>query len=785
MRFLFSFFGLLFIFPHYLSSQITQTIRGNVQDKISQTPIPGAIVQLTSVSYSHVTITNAEGIFEFRNIPIGKISLKITYLGYKETELHHIQLNAGKELVLNLQLEEDLKTMDEVVVTSKVEKNKPLNEMSTVSTRAFSVEETQKFAAAVNDPGRMATSFAGVVSAGDGGNTISIRGNSPNGLLWRMEGVEIPNPSHFSSVGTSGGGISILSAQLLNNSDFSTGAFAAEYGNALSGVFDLKLRRGNDQKREYTVQLGLLGLDVSSEGPFKKGYGGSYLINYRYSTLNLLAKVGVPLGDAITNFQDLSFNVFLPTKRLGNFTVFGFGGLSYQLNEAKKDSSIWMDDDFYRMSTKFKSNTGVAGITNTKLFKNQSYLKTVMLFAGVENGNEVNELQNNLKTFNKLLLEAYLQNRLTLSSTYTKKLNARSNIRLGGIVNQLNFRLTKKTAFATKDLTTTIDRNGNTNTLQGFFQWNYRLNEKLTTNVGAHYMHLLLNNTLSFEPRASIKYSLHPKYNVFAGYGLHSQIQPIGIYFSEATTMEGEKYLPNKNLDLSKAHHFIIGQDWNLTNYSHIKTEVYYQHLFNVPISTNINNTYSILNSIDGFYTNSLINKGLGKNCGVELTLERFLHNSFYYLVSGSLYDSKYQASNGKWYNTQFNTNYALTITMGKEWQLSEKRKNRIIGLNFKSVYVGGYRNTPIDLELSKEKREAVLIDNRAFENRNPDYFRLDIRVSLKRNYKRVTSTLALDIQNTTNHQNIGGQYFNVHSGTIKYWYQTPLIPILSYKLEF
>lgn len=785
MRHLFSVFVIILFIPQLVSSQITQTIRGNVHDKISQTPIPGAVVQIAGASYSNAVTTNELGNFEFRNVSIGKLSLKVTYLGYKEIELSNLQLNAGKELVLNLQLEEDLKAMDEVVVMAKVEKNKALNEMSAVSTRAFSVEETQKFAAAVNDPGRMATSFAGVVSAGDGGNTISIRGNSPNGLLWRMEGVEIPNPSHFSSVGTSGGGISILSAQLLNNSDFSTGAFAAEYGNALSGVFDLKLRRGNDQKREYTIQLGLLGLDVSSEGPFKKGYGGSYLINYRYSTLNLLSKVGVPLGDAITNFQDISFNVFLPTKRLGNFTVFGFGGLSYQLRDAKKDSTMWIEDDFYRMSTKFKSNTGVAGITSTKLFKNQSYLKTVMLFAGVENGNDVNELQTNMTTHNKLLLEQYLQNRITLSSTFTKKINARNNIRLGGIINQLNFHLTKKTPTTSKELITSIDRKGSTNTLQGFFQWNYRLNDKLTTNVGAHYLQLLLNNSLSLEPRASIKYAANSKFNVFAGYGLHSQIQPIGIYFSETTTSDGGKYRPNKHLDLSKAHHFIIGQDWNITNYTHIKTEVYYQHLFNVPISNDINNTYSILNSIDGFYTNPLINKGLGKNYGVELTLERFLNNNFYYLVSGSLYDSKYQASNGKWYNTQFNTNYALTITMGKEWQLSEKYKNKIIGFNFKSVYVGGYRNTPIDLELSKEKRETVWIENRAFENRNPDYFRLDIRVSLKRNYKHLTSTLAIDIQNTTNRQNIGGQYFNVNSGTIKYWYQTPLIPILSYKLEF
>ncbi len=323
----------LLIFFNYLpafSQSATQTVRGVITDKVSQSPIPGVIVKLVNSNPVMAVLTDAEGNFQLNNIPIGKQSLEISILGYKEVLLQNLTVNSGKELVLSIGLEEDIKDIKEIVIKAKIEKNKPLNEMSMVSTRTFSVEETQKFAAAVNDPGRMATSFAGVISAGDGSNLISIRGNSPNGLVWRMEGVEIPNPNHFSSVGTSGGGISILSAQVLSNSDFSTGAFASEYGNALSGVFDLKLRRGNNQKREYTAQIGLLGADISLEGPFKKGYRGSYLLNYRYSTLSILGKLGVPLGDAITNFQDISFNVYLPAKNFGDFSLFGFGGLSSQ-----------------------------------------------------------------------------------------------------------------------------------------------------------------------------------------------------------------------------------------------------------------------------------------------------------------------------------------------------------------------------------------------------------------------------------------------------------------------
>ena len=776
---------LLFLNLKTQAQQITQTLRGSVVDKVSQTPIPGAVIQILNVSPTKATASDANGNFQIENIAVGKQSIKVSYLGYKDVYLQNLSLNSGKELVLTVLMEEDITTMEEVEVVAKADKNKPLNEMSTVSTRAFSVEETQKFAAAVNDPARMATSFAGVVQAGDGNNHISIRGNSPNGLLWRMEGVEIPNPNHFSNVGTSGGGISILSAQLLNNSDFSTGAFASEYGNALSGVFDLKLRKGNNQKREYTLQAGFLGLDVAAEGPFKKGYDGSYLVNYRYSTLSILGKLGVPLGDAITNFQDLSFNVSLPTKKAGSFGLFGFGGLSYQSTEAKQDSLLWKEDGFYRYTSKFFSNTGMVGASHTQLFRNQSYLKTVLAVSGTQNGYYQEKLQKDYLSFVKDYDQSYTQTKITLSSTYTQKINSRNSLRTGFIVNQLGYNLREKELNDSSILEEKINVKGNTQTAQVFFQWQHKLNQHFSTNLGMHYFHVFLNNSWSAEPRASLKYDLNQKNSFTAGYGLHSQIQPLGVYFAQQTQTDGTYTTPNKNLDLTKAHHLVLGYDHILNSYSHIKLEGYYQHLFDVPISTDKNSTYSILNSTDGYYTDALVNNGYGKNYGLELTYERFLHQNLYYLLSGSLYESKYQAANGNWYNTQFNTNYALTFTLGKEWALSNKQKNRVLGFNLKSVLVGGFRYTPIDLQASLASGETKVIADQAFEGKCPDYYRLDLKVSLKRNYNKLTTTLALDLQNSTNRKNTGGQYFDANTGEIKYWYQAPLIPVLSYKLEF
>jgi len=762
----------------------TQTIRGIVTDKISEEPLVGAVVSITSTNPTIKTSTDEKGAFKLVNVPIGKQTIKVVYMGYKPSSLENLTLNVGKELVLNIGLEEDIKLTKEIVITAKEDKNTPNNELSTVSTRKFSVEETQKFAAAVNDPARMVTSFAGVVSADDGNNSISIRGNSPNGLLWRMEGVEIPNPNHFSSVSTAGGGVSILSAQLLANSDFSTGAFAAEYGNALSGVFDLRLRKGNNEKREYTFQAGFLGFDLSTEGYFKKGYAGSYVINYRYSTLSLLGVLGVPLGDGITKFQDLSFNIALPTKKLGTFGVFGFGGLSSQYTVSKKDSSEWKKNDFSRYDTDFKSNTGAVGITNKVLFANKSYLKTALVFSGTQNGYTQDQLTSQYLS-QKQYYELYNQSKITLSSTYTQKLNVKNSIRTGFIYNILNYGLVRKDGYDTTVLIEKINQNGQTSTFQGFAQWNHKFSPKFSTILGLHYFQLFLNNSTSIEPRASLRYDITEK-NIFTiGYGLHSQLQPIGVYFTRTNEVNNSFTIPNKNLGLSKAHHLVLGFDKIISQYSHLKTEIYYQSLFNIPISTSASTNYSILNANDGFVDIPLVNKGLGKNYGTEMTYEKFLNKGLYYMVTGSLFESKFKTPDNQWYNTRFNTNYASVITLGKEWTLSEKKKNRVIGLNIKSVLVGGKRYTPLNEKASIEKGSEVYDVSRTFGVQNPDYYRIDFKISCKRNFKKITSTWSLDIQNATNRKNVGGQYFDKATLKVKYYYQTPLIPILSYRLEF
>ncbi len=767
------------------SQEFTQTVRGTINDKVSNEPLIGAIAIVAETDPIIGCASDENGNFKLTNVPIGRRTIVVTMLGYKTISMSNVLVNSGKELIMNIALEEELSQVSEVTISADRDKNKPLNSMAGVSARTFSVEETQKFAAAVNDPSRMATSFAGVVSGDDGNNKISIRGNSPYGLLWRMEGADIPNPNHFANPSSSGGGISILSAQTLSNSDFFTGAFPAEYGNALSGVFDLRLRKGNNEKREYTLQAGVMGLDAAVEGPFKKGYGGSYLVNYRYSTLSVLGKIGVPIGDAVTNFQDVSYNFFLPTKRFGSFELYGFGGLSDQVDKAKRDTMKW-EYNWQRYDSRYFSNTGATGLKHIINLGEDTYLQSSV----VHSGNDIGYYQEKLDTQFKGRRdyeESDSKGRVMVSSILNHKFNARHSIRTGFYLNNYGFKANKKVLNTDSDLyETVLSANGSTNTIQTFAQWKFRVNENLTLNSGVHVLAIPDNGAVSMEPRVSARYQLNQKQAFSLGYGLHSQMQPTAVYHVVVQNDQGAWYKPNQSLGFNKAHHFVVGYERLLTDHINFKTELYYQSLYDIAISVDSGSTFSTLNGSEDDDIGKLTNTGKGKNYGAEITLEQFTHNNMYFLLSTSIYNSEYTAQDGVWRNTRFNANYALAFTAGKEWSVGKKaEKQKTLGINMRTTYTGGMRETPINLEASVAKGETVLYDDKTFEARKPDYLRIDLKVSLRTNHKNTTSTLALDLLNAINYKNVYGTYFEAESGTLKTSYQLPLLPVLSYKLEF
>jgi hypothetical protein len=438
-------FLILFCFKSQAQKHF-QSIYGQVLDKQTKTPLPGATIIVENSKPQLVASSDENGNFVLNQVPIGRQILVVTYIGYLPQKSEAIILTSAKSVTLKIDLTSGSINAGEVVISANKNAFEPLNELSVVSTRSFTSEETERMPAGVNDPGRVALSYPGVQRGPDDTeNQIVVRGNSPIGILWRLEGVDMPNPNHFAVVGSSGGGVSIFSAQLLAKSDFSTGGFAAEYGNALSGAFDVQFRHGNMQQREHRAKIGILGLDFATEGPIKNG-SSSYLVNYRYSTLGLLGKMGFYLvGERVTNdFQDLSFNLVFKKKKSVS-TIFGIGGLSEENYFPVKNGQDRNPNRASEWEDRVRpSNMGALGYTYTYMPDSKTYVKAVVALVGSDQirNSDTLDLQNVRFRYNS---ERYLDKRLVASVAYSKKISEKFWVKTGLIANLIFYDFFKET----------------------------------------------------------------------------------------------------------------------------------------------------------------------------------------------------------------------------------------------------------------------------------------------------------------------------------------------------
>ncbi|WP_120181602.1 carboxypeptidase-like regulatory domain-containing protein [Pelobium manganitolerans] len=776
--------------PEKLKEPLTQTLRGQVVDKDSQTPLVGVSVQIISLDKPLATITDAAGNFRLAKVPVGRQHLAISYLGYETISNPELLLTSAKELVLNIEMKEAVNSLASVTVSDSRDRTAPLNAMASVSARSFSTEETSRYAAGNFDPARMVQSFPGVTFTDDLTNNIVIRGNSPKNLQWRLEGVEITNPNHYGEEGSSGGGISMISSNMLSKSDFFTGAFPAEYGNALSGVFDLQFRKGNTEKSEKAFMIGVLGTEISAEGPFVKNKNSSYLFNYRYSTLGLLKKIGInPVGDYGTPiFQDLAFNLNFPTKNTGTFSVFGIGGIGIQRDRADRNVNNWDSfEDKFDQDLNYSSFSG--GIKNTSLLRQKGYLKNILSFSMNRNTDHTDTLDNNLNAgaFNR---DLYLNQAIRYSGMVNYKTSEKTTLRSGVIGSLLLYNLNSLSyRRELGKLSQLVDEKGNSYLLEAYTQLQYQPTGKFTLNGGFHVNYFGLSQKVNVEPRVGANYHINDKNVLNFGFGLHSRTEPLLLYFGTKEQPNGAIIQSNKKLELTKSAHFVLGFEHRFNEALKFKTETYYQKMFDVPVSPNPSfpiSTLNIDNSYLIYYKNYdlLVNKGTGENYGIEFSLERSLENGFYFLGTASLYSSTFNTIDNRTFNTPYNGKYNANVVIGKEYAVKENGKN-LLGINVKSTLNGGKRYTPINLAQSIAEDDAVFYDDRTNTLKTSDYFRTDFSISYRINRPKVNHFLILDVQNLTNKQNVQSQFYSREKQKIENIYHSGLLPTFNYKIQF
>lgn len=772
---------MLLIAVSSMAQQITQNIRGTVVDQDSQMPLIGTTVVVVGSDPLIGTVTDVNGNFRLTNVPVGRVTLKVTFIGYEDRTIPNLLLTSAKEEILNISLAESISTLNELVVTADQPRGEALNEMAMISAHTFSVEETSRFAGSFDDPARMVVAFAGVNGDAEGNNDIIVRGNSSKGILWRLEGIAIPNPNHFANEGSTGGPINALSSKMLSNSDFFTGAFSPEYGDATSGVFDMKLKSGNNERREYTAALSTLGVDMTAEGPFKDGGRGSYIVNYRYSALDLLDKAGVVDFGGVPRYQDLSFKIQLPASPKHNFALFGLGGLS-GIDTEEKDEE---DDTILTGKFSGTNKLGVLGLSHTYQINDDMYLRSSLAATGTDNSfnYDIPDDEQRLYTIEKGSIG---KSSLIATSTFNYKLSARHKIESGVILTRLNFNMDANSwDFEVDRLLNELSEKGNSATYQAFASWKYRISEDLTMISGLHYLQFALNNNNSIEPRLAFKWQASETQSFNAGFGIHSKLEPISTYLAKRFNDDGTFTQPNKNLEITKAAHFVLGYDRQIGAHTHLKIETYYQQLYDVPVEDVPGSAYSLLNVTGGYSTRQLVNEGTGRNYGVELTAERYLHNGLYYMSTLSLFRSLYTAMDGVERKSAFDNNFVANLIGGKEFRVGKSSKNKVLFMNTKVALIGGQRYSPVDLAASIEANTEVIDETNPFSRKGDAIFRTDFSIGLRRNRARTTTEWKIDVQNILNNQTVLGEDYVRASQRIYHSKQLGMLPTLSYKISF
>ena len=779
----------------------TQTVRGQVSDVASGEPMIGVTITVEN-GITMTAVSDIDGNFVINNVPVGRHSVRATYIGYEPVLLKEQLVTSGKELILNLKMTESLSELSEVVIKPRVNKQMPLNEMAQVGARMFSVEEATRYAGGMADPARTASMFAGVATGG-ATNGISIHGNSPQMLQWRVEGVEVNNPNHFAEITEAGGGVfTSLNGTVLANSDFMTGAMPAEYGNALSGAFDMKMRVGNNTKHEHAVQVGTLGVDFASEGPLGKNSKASYLVNYRYSFLEIAKKLhAINMEKETLDYQDLSFKFNFPTANAGTFAVW-FTSLIDRYENEVPDVSEW--ETLWDMNDSWSNQKSWAGgLTHTYRFGTGGTLTSNIAYTGNYQKLGVNDYDEQMNKMPGMAGRSISWN-VIISTQHKQKFSSRYTMQNGFEHRHMDFcTWLDNIQEVGGPLYRVYDSNGNTGLTRLYTNHKLALSDRLSAVAGINTMWFNLNNQFLVEPRVSLQYKTSPSSTISVAYALNSRKESTDTYFVRAPLLpplrgktDGsvtDQSLPqrggqegaNKDLGLTRSHHISASFAQRLGENAMLKIEPYWQWLFDVPVEQGT--TYSIINHNLFYQDRALVNEGAGRNYGIDLTLERYLKDGLYGMLTATLFKSEYRDAQGEWHHSRHDRNWITNILGGKEWMVGKGHKN-VFGMNGRLTLMGGDRYTPMTPgitydDVAKRPDKSIPTDGT-----NPFSKQMGMNVGYAFSVK-----YTINKEHTAHHfileylqmRSFHGQTFDLNTHEIVDKYTSLTFPNIAYRIEF
>ena len=767
-----------------------QTLRGTVTDATTSEELIGATVRLIGTDYG--TVTDATGSYILTGMTPGRYDIEVRYLGYDHSIMKEVLVAGTKEVIIDVQMIESVSNeLGEVVIRPHVNKMETLNPLSLLGGKMLSMEEASRYAGGYNDPARIVSSFAGIGGTSDN-NGISVHGNSPQSLQWRLEGVEIFSPNHFAEVLESGAGVvGAISSQVMGNSDFYSTAYGAEYSNAFSGVFDMKLRSGNNTKYEHGVQLGTLGAELFSEGPLTKKSTASYIINYRYSITRMADKLGlVDMEGEIIDFQDINFKLNFPTKRAGTFGFFGVGMIDHSKIEEPTDIDEWetlMDAD----TPETNNSLGILGLKHSMRLRSEWQWQTTAVYnyylIKADDRYYDFDFDNHKLNSPYAVPFSYFKqdgSQISLATSFSRQVTPKFFTKIGGSYTH-NFYTMKYSEspyyFQPTQITSVLNENGDTGLANLYISNSWKPSNYWTLNFGLAGNYFLLCDELSIEPRLQLQFKPDDKNTITAGYGLNSRMEKLDAYFV------GGK---NKDLGLSKNQHLMLSYNHCFSDDINLRVETYYQYGFHIPVGADPKSTFSTVNRRDYFLTEPLVPKGNLRNYGIDATLEHYMKKGFYGMLNGSLYKMEYRTQDNVWRNVRYSREFLVKLLGGKEWMLGNHGKN-VFNVSAKLTVMGGAHHTPVDVTATESQfaegniGDVIYKDQEAFSEQYDPMTIFDMSLSYKIVCQKVSHTIAFHSVNLFDTKSPNYDLYNFAQHRIDTWQNTAAFPNFYYRIDF
>lgn len=780
---------LLLITCPALAQELTQQLHGSVRNTETLYPVAEAQLVLAGIDNTYQTISDSLGNFRFEAVVPGRYQLQVSHVAFDRKLIPEIQVKTSRPEILRVYLQEREFMLQEAEVRPSGFGEIPEN----INQNLFTLEETQRFPATFFDPARLVRSQPGIVAANDQTNLISVHGQSPNHVGWQVEGVEILSPNHLPNAGTrsdrstvSGGGVNILSGQLMDNSSFYTGSMPASMGNYVGGMFDIKLRPGSRSQRSHTLQASLLGIDLATEGPLQEGSNTSYLVNYRYSTVGLLGHMGVNFGNEEILYQDLSFHLNWAETAAGDISFFAFGGLSSNYLSRQEEPALWETARDGQI-VDFKSGMGAIGLNQRISLGGRSSVRNGFVYSARFNSRFSEAIGPDLVAY-ETTSEEILQELFALKSTLSLQYSPAFTAEMGIAANY--YRNTLQAVPGNIAPFISLDHSLFYTSLQPFAEIRYSWSPDWSVNPGIRLLFDSHNEKVYAEPRLEILRRLSAAGNLQFSYSLLSQPMLNQPHLLPSLFIEDD----HRRLEPVRSHYASVGYEHNWHGRTLLKTKAYYQHFYQAPIGA-LNGTsseaavmdrsFSALNVVEEYALWPMVNEGRGRIYGLDASVQRYFTGDFYYLLGFSLFDATYEDAEGVRRNMRFNSRSNVNLTAGKEWSRFKDDFRRIWGVHLRSLYHGGHWYTPVDEAASLRAGTTIPDYARAYSERLPRYFTLDLRLSHTKEREKYQRIWSVDIQNVLNRQNTGWYYYDQLQEQVQPAYQLGIIPVLAYRIEF